>query len=81
MSEQQLQERILELEAENEALRLRLKQKNVRNAGRKPSINQYQAERMKAMRAEGKSYAVIGNVFGVSSTTVYNTINSNLHCE
>ena len=38
VSEQQLMERIQELETENEALRLLLKQKNARNAGRKPYI-------------------------------------------
>ena len=77
MSEQQLMERIRELEAENEALRLLLKQKNVRNAGRKPYITSKEVERMKAMRAEGKSYAFIGRTFGVSSTAVYNKINTN----
>jgi len=75
VSEQQLMERIQELETENEALRLLLKQKNVRNAGRKPYITPKEVERMKAMRAEGKSYAYIGEVFGVSSTAVYNKIN------
>ena len=75
MTEQQLIERIRELEAENEALRLLLKQKNVRNAGRKPHISSKEVERMKAMRAEGKSYADIGQAFGVSSTAVYKKIN------
>ena len=77
MSEQELKERIRELEAENESLRLRLKQKNVRNAGRKPYITSSKIERMKAMRAEGKSYAYIGQAFGVSATAVYNKINPN----
>ena len=76
VSEQQLIERIRELEAENEALRLLLKQKNVRNAGRKPYITSNEVERMKAMRAEGKSYAYIGQAFGVSTTAVYKKINS-----
>ena len=75
MSEQQLMERIRELETENEALRLLLKQRNVRNAGRKPYITTIEVERMKAMRAEGKSYASIGQAFGVSSTAVYKKIN------
>ena len=75
MSEQQLMERIRELEAENEALRLLLKQKNVRNAGRKPYLTSKEVERMKAMRDEGKSYAYIGQAFGVSSTAVYKKIN------
>jgi len=81
MSEQWLRERVLELEAENEVLRMLLKQKNVRNAGRKPTITQYQAEKMKAMRTEGKSYAAIGRMFSVSATTVYNIINSDPHNE
>jgi len=76
MTEQQLKARVMELEAENEALRLLLNQKNVRNAGRKPRISSKVIERMKAMRCEGKSYAYIGQVFGVSSTTVYNKLNT-----
>ena len=75
MSEQELVERIRELEAENEALQLLLKQKNVRNAGRKPYITLKGVEKMKVMRAEGKSYAYIGQAFGVSSTAVYKKIN------
>jgi len=75
MTEQQLTARIAELEAENEALRLLLKQKNARNAGRKPYITSKEVERMKAMHDEGKSYAYIGGAFGVSSTAVYNKIN------
>ena len=78
MTEQQLIERIQDLEAENEALRLLLKQKNARNAGRKTFITPSIVERMKVMRAEGKSYACIGQVFGVSSTAVYNKLNSRL---
>jgi len=75
VSEQQLMERIRELETENEALQLLLKQRNVRNAGRKAYITTKEVERMKAMRAEGKSYAFIGQAFGVSSTAVYKKIN------
>ena len=76
MTEQQLKARIMELEAENEALRLLLNKRNVRNAGRKPHITSKAVERMKVMRDEGKSYADIGHSLGVSSTTVYNKLNS-----
>jgi hypothetical protein len=76
MSEQQLIERIKELEAENEALLIQINQKNVRNAGRKPCITLKEVERMKVMRAEGRSYAYIGQAFGVSPTSVYNKLNN-----
>ena len=76
MSEQWLIERIKELEAENKALLIQLNQKNVRNAGRKPYITLKEVERMKAMRAEGRSYAHIGQAYGVSSTSVYNKLNN-----
>jgi len=76
MTESQLEARVNELELENEALRLLLKQKNDRNAGRKSSVPTNVIDKMKAMHAEGKSYAYIGRLFGVSSTTVYNKVNS-----
>ena len=76
MTDSQLEDRVKELEKENEALRLLLKQKNDRNAGRKPIITINAMDRMKALRAEGKSYAHIGRILGVSSTTIYNKLNS-----
>ena len=75
MTKQQLEIRIKELEAENKALRTEFNQKNPRNAGRKPYITKSEIERMKKMRSEGKSYAYIGESFGVSSTSVYNKLN------
>ena len=76
MTNEQLEARVKELEAENKSLRIKLEQKNTRNAGRKPRINEREIERMKKMRDEGKSYAFIGQVFGVSSTSVYNKLKS-----
>ena len=75
MSTEHLEERIKKLEVENESLRSQLKQKNTRNAGRKPYATTYEVTRMIKMREEGKSYAFIGQTFGVSSTTVYNKLN------
>ena len=75
MTNEQMEARIKELEDENRALRIKLGQKNSRNAGRKTCITVSEAERMKKMRSEGKSYADIGRAFGVSPTTVYNKIN------
>ena len=75
MTEPQLMARVKELEAENEALRLKLEEKNNRNAGRKPYITVTHTERMKKLRDEGKSYAYIGQVLGVSATTVYKKLN------
>ena len=75
MSTEHLQERIKKLEVENESLRFQLKQKNTRNAGRKPYITANDVTRMKKMQEEGKSYAFIGQFFGVSSTTVYKKLN------
>jgi len=75
MTKAQLEARIKELEAENEELRIRLHEKDTRNAGRKPYITEREIERMKEMRSDGKSYAYIGEVFGVSSTAVYKKLN------
>ena len=74
MSYEQLEARVKELEAENQSLRIKLEKKNARNAGRKPRINEREIERMKKMYDEGKSYAFIGQAFGVSSTSVYNKL-------
>jgi len=75
MTNEQMEARIKELEDENRALRIKLGQKNSRNAGRKSSITVSGVERMKKMRSEGKSYADIGRALDVSPTTVYNKIN------
>jgi len=75
MTNGQLEARVRELEAENEVLKLMLRQKNTRNAGRKPYITSTTVDKMKKMRDDGKSYASIGRAFGVSSTTVYNKLN------
>ena len=76
MTNEQLEARVRELEAENKALRIKLEQKNTRNAGRKPRINEREIERMTKMHDEGKSYAFIGQAFGVSSTAVFNKLKS-----
>jgi DNA invertase Pin-like site-specific DNA recombinase len=78
MTKAQLEVLVKDLKVENEELRLQLKQKNTRNAGRKPYISASEVTRMKKMRDEGKSYAYIGQAFGVSSTAVYNKLNSTL---
>jgi len=75
MTKSQLEIRVKELEAENEALRLQWEKKNTRNAGRKPNITLTEVQRMKKMRAEGKSYAYIGQAFRISATSVYNKLN------
>ena len=76
MTKEQLELRVKELEAEIEVLRLKLEQKNTRNAGRKPYITAGEVVRMRKMRDEGKSYSYIGQAFGVSSTAVYNKLNN-----
>lgn len=72
MTKAQLEELVKSLESENAILRARLESN--RNAGRKPTILPRHIERMKQLREEGKSYADIGHILGVSSTAVFNAL-------
>ena len=70
LENQQLQQRIQELEAQ-------LQQRNSRGAGRKQKLSESQIEQIKIMHASNDSIKTIAEYFKVSVGTVHKALHTN----